>query len=85
MDHLGALADRPLNGQSHWPSRWSILRFLPYGVVWPQEDFRSLCCSFDGFYFHSVLRKIATGAFGWGVAGWTGMVASVILRLGFNG
>ena len=76
MDHISAMADWPLHGQPHRPSRRCLLRILPYGVVRPQEDFRRVRHHLFGIHFHPVLCEVAACAFGGRTAGRTGIVAS---------
>jgi hypothetical protein len=74
MDHLSTLADRSFHGQSNRPGRRCLLRFLSYGVVWPQEDVWRVCHHLFGIHFHPVLCEIAACAFGWRTAWWLGIV-----------
>ena len=64
------MADRSEHGISHRTSRWCLFRCLPNGMVWTEEDLRSLCYLYYWFCFHPVLRAVPPGVAGWRAAWW---------------
>jgi hypothetical protein len=75
VDHLGALADWSVDGQSDRTGLGSFLRVVPDGLLGKEEHFWHLCGCLCWAYFHTILCEVVAGAFGGGVVGWVGMVS----------